>query len=536
MEYSYYKNGKLVVTSHPIDFEIKQTTENNRTRVVAKATEDVTLKSVKEVFFMDFVENQEMFFNGYQSWTDSKEIKIDAKEKNIYRSPKRIVQVYGMDKFGDAPFYNYEKYLLHGYDVCYSKGQNGFFLFSLNYQNGYLIFEYNKRTKKLTLISELNGIEVKKGQEIVLFDYVYAYSYEQGVVLFNNYFPKKNLPKLFGYTSWYNYYQNINESIILNDLKAIDNRFNLFQIDDGYETYVGDWMDVDANKFPHGLKPIVEEVHKKGLKAGLWLAPFVVEKKAKIFTEKPDWIKKDENGQQLFACGNWSGAYVLDLENPEVIDYIRKCLEHYVKMGFDFFKLDFLYAAGIEIPKGYSRCQYQYKCYKILRDVLKDKIILGCGANIINSYGLFDYLRIGPDVSLIFDDVAYMRFFHRERISTKTTLQNTIYRSLFNDRLFGNDPDVFLLRADNIQLSEEQKYSLAMINSLFSGVLMTSDDIAKYDEKKQKLLNQVLDNFLHAENVGFSKKMNHFIEIHYDLNGKHHTILYNYKSGVSLNG
>ena len=42
----------------------------------------------------------------------------------------------------------------------------------------------------------------------------------------------------------------------------------------------------------------------------------------------------------------------------------------------------------------------------------------------------FDYLRIGADVTLIFDDVWFMRHLHRVRISTKMSLQNTIYRSI----------------------------------------------------------------------------------------------------------
>ena len=36
--------------------------------------------------------------------------------------------------------------------------------------------------------------------------------------------------------------QDINEKIILRDLDALDSRFELFQIDDGYETFVGDWL------------------------------------------------------------------------------------------------------------------------------------------------------------------------------------------------------------------------------------------------------------------------------------------------------
>lgn len=535
MLFSYLKKGELVKSSHPLDLDIDLKIQSNRIILIAKANSDITLVEVRKKFTLDLREDQEIFFNGYQSWTDSKEVKINAKEKNIYRSPSVVVKAYAMDKYGDAPFYKYLPYILHGYDFCYSKGKKGFFIFNKNYKNAYLIFEYDKHTRELTIISDVKGIELKAGQEITLMDYVFTYNYEEGLELFQKEFPLRHIKKYFGYTSWYNYYQNINEEIILRDLEAIDDRFNLFQIDDGYETYVGDWFDIDKKKFPNGLKPIVDKIHSRGFTAGVWLAPFVAEKESRTFKEHPDWIRKDKNGNPISAGGNWSGQYSLDLENPEVIQYIKDFLKFYMDLGFDFFKLDFLYACAIDVPNGYSRSQYQYKCYKLLREILNGKIILGCGANIINSYGNFDYLRIGPDVSLAWDDKLYMRMFHRERPSTKTTLQNTIFRSLFNDRLFANDPDVFLLRDDNIQMNEDQKHALAIINSLFSGVLMTSDDIGLYNQKKQNQLNEVLNNFMHAKNQKFKKKDN-CIEISYDIDNKHKSYFYDYKKGVLTHG
>jgi alpha-galactosidase len=147
----------------------------------------------------------------------------------------------------------------------------------------------------------------------------------------------------------------------------------------------------------------------------------------------------------------------------------------------------------------------------------------------------FDYLRVGMDASLDWDDKMYIRLLHRERLSTNTTLQNSIFRSLFNDRFFGNDPDVFLLRDDNIKMNDEQKHSLAIINSLFSGVLMTSDDIGKYDEKKQAQLNVVLNNFLHATNQTFEKKDGRII-ISYDIEGQRKVYAYDYKKGILTDG
>lgn len=535
MNINYIKKGKKYSNIDTCkDFEIESTKKKGKNTVTLIAKEDIEL--VDAVILLPIPTNTKdrYFLNGYQSWTDTKEFKLGDRLRDIKKSPHIISHMYAMSAYGDNHFYKYSVRKSHGYDLFYSKGKNESFIFNVNFKVAYLIIEIikDKRTT-LRLISDLEGLKLKKGESVTIFDYYYFPDFEEGLACFNEHLPLLNKEKIFGYTSWYNYYQKINEEIILRDLKALDNRFNLFQIDDGYETFVGDWLDVDPKKFPNGLEPIVKEIHSRGYKAGLWLAPFVAETKSKLFNEHKDWFVK-QKGKPIKAGGNWSGHYCLDLYNEEVRDYIRKCLEHYMKMGFDFFKLDFLYAAGLPRYKGKTRCMAQKESYDFLREVLKDKLVLGCGANLLNSWGSFDYLRIGPDVSLSFDDVAYMRLFHRERPSTKVTLQNTIYRSIYDQRLFANDPDVFLLRDTNIGLSFEQRKALTTINALFGSVLMTSDDIAEYDDKKKEVLAEALEIFKHAKDRSFVKRGD-MIDISYKLNGTEHSFSYNTKKGVLSN-
>ena len=530
----YYSiNNKKTKTSvSNKDMEVLSTHRHNRHIVKIKALKDLTLRKATHKLPFFVARSSRFFFNGYQSWTDSSEYFLNKRMKNIKKSPHIITHMFAMDKYGDSNFYHYSAGRLHGYDVFYGKGKFDCFLYSLNYKTAYLLIEVVKGDRCLHITSDVNGIELKKGEEVVVFDYKFFYSYEEGLDEFKEDFPYLNKEKLFGYTSWYNYYQNINEEIILRDLSALDRRFNIFQIDDGYETYVGDWLEVDQKKFPNGLEDIVTKIHQKGYKAGIWLAPFAVETKSKLFKEHQDWLVKDKHHKPVKTGGNWSGFYSLDIYNEDARNYIKKCLKHYMDLGFDFFKLDFLYASAVVPVKGKSRCQVQNEAYKFLRDILKDKLILGCGANIINSYNNFDYLRVGPDVSLKFDDAAFMRLFHRERISTKTTLKNTIYRSIFNQHLFGNDPDVFLLRDENIQLNKKQKYALTMINALFGSVLMTSDNIATYDEYQKGVLDKALDLFKNAKVLSATRHGKNKITFSYELNGDIHHAVYNTKKGV----
>ena len=526
------KNKKIKTNESNSDVEIISHHKRNRHTVVLKVKNDITLVAAEHELPC-FVNFKDLYFlNGYQSWTDTKEHYLKKRLRNINKSPHIITNMYALNKYGDSSFYKYSIKKSHGYDIFYSKGEFESFLYSLNFDTAYLIIELIKDRRNLFLRSDVEGITLYAGEEVTIFDYKYFLSYEEGIEAFEEDFPSLNKEKIFGYTSWYNYYQDINEEIILKDLDALDSRFNVFQIDDGYETFVGDWLDIDEKKFPNGLEKIVAKIHSKNYKAGIWLAPFAAETKSKLVAEHKDWLLKDKKGKPMLAGGNWSKFYALDFTNEEVRNYIKKSLEYYMNLGFDFFKLDFLYAAALNPKKGKSRCQTQKEAYEFLREILKDKIILGCGANIINSYKTFDYLRIGPDVSLKFDDVPYMRLFHRERISTKVTVQNTIYRHLFDQHLFGNDPDVFLLRDDNIELTKEQRKALTIINALMGSVLMTSDNIATYDEEKKAILDKAFNLFYNAKVTQIKRNGPSLIDIDYEINNEKNRLTYDWKKGV----
>ena len=540
-------NNKITTTQTDENVSIEIIEANNRVTIKLKALNDIVLYKAKYDSNVKFNEKSKFFLNGYQSWTDTKEAYIDEYERIARRAERffktfheretfektkdPLLNRFAFDRYGDVLFYEYNKNKLHGYDIFYIKGDNEFFSINYNYKNAFLVYEVYRKEMTLSMTAGIKKYPMKKGEEFTLFDFSSFDNVDLGLKDFYNTFKEIKGNKIIGYTSWYNYYQNINEEIILRDLEGLDNRFNLFQIDDGYEAFVGDWLNIDKNKFPNGFNDIVNKIHNKGFKAGIWLAPFVAEEKSDLYQNHKNLFKKDSHGNFIKCGGNWSGFYLLDIDNKDTLDYIRKCLEYYMDMGFDFFKLDFLYA--VSLPRYYDKTKAMAtdNAYKFLREVLKDKLILGCGAIPFSSYTYFDYLRVGPDVSLQFDDVWFMRLAHRERISTKVTLQNTIYRSIFNNHLFLNDPDVFLLRSDNIKLSYKQKESLLIINALFGSVLMTSDNLSSYDEKTKELLDYALDLYNNASDIKYERDKE-YILISCKWNDKALNYKYNTKKGV----
>ncbi|HCF60943.1 MAG TPA: hypothetical protein DFS52_23460 [Myxococcales bacterium] len=300
--------------------------------------------------------------------------------------------------------------------------------------------------------------------------------------------------KAFGWTSWYRHYTNIDERLIwlsLDRFAGIGRPGDFFQIDDGYAPAVGDWL-LPSSKFPHGMKALAEAIHERGFRAGLWLAPFVCEKRSRLFLDHPDWLLRDERGIPVSAGWNpsWSGTYyALDLSRQPARRYVRDAVATMSgEWGYDLIKADFLYAAALLPTSEQTRGERMADALELLREALGDKALLACGVPLASAAGRVEYCRIGPDVSPYWEDRFLSLLDYGERVSTRSSLANTIHRAHLHRRLFTNDPDVFILRRTQSKLTEREAQTLFVVNYLLSGVLLFSDDPAAYGDEKQLLL------------------------------------------------
>ena len=434
--------------------------------------------------------SEKMFFNGYQTWTWCPEYTKDDVMPRIKLS-NSIVRKYGFDRYGDYHFakYSRRKGVFHGYSYCYFRDGENYKLFaSLNEDPGYTVFNYDSKKAELVISRDAEGLRVN-GEYNVL-DLYYAEGSEQTV--FDGWFAKlgvkpRTLEQLAGYSSWYNHYEEISQKTIEEDLEGcskILKEGDLFQIDDGWEPTVGNWLEEDHDKFPCGMKYLTDKIHDRGYKAGLWLAPLVATAKSTIWKEHPDWFLLHE-GEPWSNGSNWGGFYSLDLDKKEVRDHLRRVFTRvFDEWGFDLVKLDFLYAGAVFGDERKTRAAKMHEQMQFIRELCGDKLILGCGVPLMPAFGLVDYCRIGCDVGLDWDGDAGMQLAHLERVSTRHSIDNTVFRRQLNRRAFLNDPDVFFLRDDNISLTDAEKDYLANVNSLFGGILLTSDNPGNYDEEK----------------------------------------------------
>ncbi|GLC31628.1 glycoside hydrolase family 36 protein [Clostridium omnivorum] len=510
---------------------------------------ELEIYELKVVFHYSFKDSHKIFVNGYQSWTDSREFSVNEKLRTISKLAAPVVKKYQLDKYGDYTFKKYSRKIgdFHGYTYSYIRqGKNLELIGSLSEKSGYTIIEEKVKNNEITIYKECKGHCINSEYEA--FDIILTKGSESEV--FDTYFSLMNIKKpsckpMTGWTSWYNYYQNINEDIILenlNNYKALEQKIEIFQIDDGYQTAVGDWLSIDGAKFSRGMKHIADSIKACGFKAGIWLAPFVCETNSEIFKEKKHWILKDEKGEMVFGGSNWSKFYALDIYNKEVRDYIKEVFSVVLNYwGYDMVKLDFLYAVCLVPRKDKTRGQIMTEAMEFLRECVGDKLILGCGVPLGPAFGKVDYCRIGCDVGLDWNDKPYMRLLHRERVSTLNAITNAIGRRQLNGRAFLNDPDVFLLREDNIMLTDTQRETLSRVNSIFGSLIFTSDNIKKYDDKKQLMFNHVM-NLKDKVINSVEELKTGFLEVRYSVDDKYYLALINlsefdmyYRNSFKLN-
>ena len=530
---------KTVKASGPVEQEEALEGERYTLRLRNAGEAPVELEELSAVFACDCKQADAFFLNGYQSWTYSPERTRKQFDKAMRFVPRAMDRKFGLSRYGDGYFSDpvYRKELRQGYKKGYSYAyvrlgklfrlyasaaeDTGFTRIVINPAEQTVLFKKDCHHRFLQPGEEYLGLDLcfPEGDEDYVFD---AWFEAMGVKAL----PAE--PKL-GYTSWYNCYQNISEEQILRDLeglKTLPVKPDIFQIDDGFEPFVGDWLSVDGQKFPNGLEPIIQRIIDEGYQAGIWLAPFVAEKNSALWVDHPDWFQY-RDGERVYCGCNWSGHYALDPYNPEVRDYVRRSVERYKAMGVTLFKLDFLYAACMTSRPDKCRGEIMADAMDFLREICGDCQILGCGVPLASAFGRVEYCRIGPDMTLDFDDKPFMRWLHNERPSTLHTQRNTLYRRQLDGRAFRNDPDVFLLREENTTLSDEQKHTLAVVNALFGSVLFGSDDFGKYDEKKRRLFAALCElqkaKVLAVENGPLTGKLRN-VTVRYELNGEEKTI------------
>jgi len=308
-----------------------------------------------------------------------------------------------------------------------------------------------------------------------------------------------------GWCSWYQFFQQVSAKDLRRNLETLKEiQMNLplqiFQIDDGFETHVGDWFDF-RDTFPDGLSILAKEFKEVGFTPGLWLAPFILERKSNLARMHPDWLLRGKYNQPVNAGFIWDQfTTALDLTHPDALAYTEEVIHTAVHdWGYPYLKLDFLYAAAL--PGNYrdkkqTRAQVLRRGLERIRLAAgENSFMLGCGCPIGSAIGIVDAMRIGADVSEHWRPHYYGTevFLHAEpdMPSVRNAIQNALTRSSFHRNWWYNDPDCLLLRpTTDLTLAEIR--SLAAVIALTDGMLLLSDDMRLVPEERLQIAKSLI--------------------------------------------
>lgn len=125
--------------------------------------------------------------------------------------------------------------------------------------------------------------------------------------------------------------------------QACDLGIELFVLDDGWfgkrnddTTSLGDWFE-NEEKLGGSLSSLVEEVHQRGLKFGIWVEPEMISLSSQLYEKHPDWLVQVPNRSPQMV----RNQYVLDLTRREVQDYLIYTLNQlFAENQIDYVKWD----------------------------------------------------------------------------------------------------------------------------------------------------------------------------------------------------
>jgi alpha-galactosidase len=296
-----------------------------------------------------------------------------------------------------------------------------------------------------------------------------------------------------GWCSWYHYFGRLGWPDVLENLEvAADDRescpFEVFQVDDGYETEIGDWLAAKAGY--HDLGGLARAIVGKGFRAGIWAAPFSAAETSRLFAEHPGWMVQ-EGGRPKPCYKGWGRTiYALDTTHPEAKGWLDATIGALRKAGFSYLKIDFLFAAAMPGArrKRVTPIQAYREGLRTIRRAAGREFVLGCGAPLLPSVGLVDGMRIGEDTAPHWKTKPS----GFQGPNAYFALKNALMRQFMHRRFWLNDPDCLLLRDRETQLAADEREVYALSAGALDNMIIDSDRLAVLGRAEKELLRRAL--------------------------------------------
>jgi len=520
-----------------LEFNSLPNNYGNRIMVIVKPKVPVIIEECSFTFDMLY-EYKTITTNGYQSSSESLESDFNFKLKNLSAAAK----MFSLSNFGD---YTSEKYLNKGIlshtFIHFNKedGKNIRFYGSINEETAFTIFSLDNSKNSMSIYSDCKDRLID--ENFTLMDFIIAEGNERKVYdHYLNFFPQKSSDEIKN-NIWITPHKTSQKikpltlEELQKDLNGIKNSgidINTIIISDSFFTKIGDFSKTDEKRFPSGMKAAADKIKENGFKAGIWLAPFIAERKSELYKKHPDWFLKKVFNFKVSGGYNpdWSSKfYILDIYNPDVFYYITDMFKTVMyEWGFEVLYIDYIYAAAIEARIDKTRAEILKDVTNFINNICKDKTIIAASVPLGSSFGKYDNCKACVDNAPFWEDNVMKKFGYRERVSTLNALNTLISRRHLNKNMINSVSSSYFIGSEDTHLSLLEKQTLLTVSSILSSCVIVSDKIDSYDDIEMQLLKKIFPN-PDVKNISHNESDNiHTFE--FTKNGSSYLVISNFNN------
>ena len=260
-----------------------------------------------------------------------------------------------------------------------------------------------------------------------------------------------------GWNSWNTFQTNISEQLVKQTADIIvssgmkDAGYTYLVLDDGWmamqrDSITGDLIP-DPKKFPNGMKPVIDYVHSKGLKFGLY------------------------NCAGTKTCAGYPGTRGYEFQDARF----------YASLNIDYLKYDWCYTDGMTTKEAYNTMS------KAIRAARHPMIFSLCEWGNSQPWqwakDVGQLWRTTGDINAIFDGIKNHGNWHANGVMTIVDLQDTLYK--YAGPGHWNDPD--MLEVGNGMSTSEDRTHFS-IWCMLAAPLMAGNDIRKMSKETVAVL------------------------------------------------
>ncbi|MCW5921555.1 MAG: alpha-galactosidase [Saprospiraceae bacterium] len=490
--------------------DFQQTAENGGARwgLFLHPKQDVVIQRLEIQFDWPLSAHARFFANGYQSGSESRWLSVGEANPRTHWLARIRAGKESDEHIPDIPrgrgYWHSWTYT----SVCHAaeaEAKNGghaaiTFFGSLNENTGFTLFLYDQPNGIFTVRKDMDGLQLS--HSFPALDFWIGEGSEREV--FERYFallgiePTPN-PAQLGWGSDGIGAKKIAEKDVFQSLDNVAGSalpFRIFQIGEGWQTDVGDWLSSNE-RFPNGMGLVAQKIKEKGMVPCLWLAPFAVSKNSSLSKKHPNWLLKNAKGAPLKI--GWSrkyggGYHALDFYNNEVRNHLGGVFHQVLEQwGFEVIRLDYLFAACAAPPSGKTRGQVMHEAMEFLKKLAGSKKSIACGVPLGAVFGLVDYCRLGGEAHQGWKNRLQALLGLRNRADTQTSLRSSLGHWPLVGRAFHNVLDVFSLEAGQSKRVMELQYTSLTIHALLGSLLFSGDKIERFAPEQIAELEAVLD-------------------------------------------